>query len=122
LEELFEYLAERFDSDHWKLTERQGRMLGKPAAILANSLWQKLCVYLPDILGNWVRNTPGAAAFLMTAGIVIGPKVMQQARLNRERKAIPVQIETTETKKPVASQPQPAIESGGIPVAEGKVA
>lgn len=119
LEEAFEWLAERFHSDHWKLTDRQGRMLGKPTAVLANSMWQRLCVYLPEILGAWVQNTPGAAAFLMAAGIVIGPKVMQQARLNRAGRVIPAKPQAA-SKQP-AAPPQSTAHIGGIPVATGKV-
>lgn len=115
LTEGFEWLADRFQSEHWKLTERQGRMLGKPAAQLANSLWQKLCVYLPEVLGAWIANTPGAAATLMACGVVIGPKVMLQVRLNRQRRGVP------NKSAPAKPAPQPMAEAGGIPASAGMV-
>ena len=68
--EFFEWMAERFDSDHWKLSERQARMLGKPTAILADAMWRKLTALLPDIIGQWCESTPGATAFLFAFGIV----------------------------------------------------
>ena len=95
LGELFDYLSEKMDSEHWKLTERQARILGKPAHTLVNALWQKLLIMLPDILGKWCETTPGAAAFIAACGIVIGPKIWKQKRLKAERPA----------KKPVQSAP-----------------
>jgi hypothetical protein len=101
LSELFEYMAERFESDHWKLTDRQARMIGKASFQLANTLWTKLMDYLPEILGKWCETTPGAAAFLMTFGIVVVPKVIKQAKLSRQRKTNPIPV------KPVTSEPKP---------------
>jgi len=83
--ETFDWLAERFASDHWRLTDRQARMLGRPSAQLLNSLWTKLSNYLPEILSRWCESTPGATAFLLAAGMVITPKVMQQVSISRER-------------------------------------
>lgn len=105
LGELFDWLAERFKSEHWRLNERQARMLGKPGTLLANAMWAKLQAYLPDVLGKWCETTPGALAFLTACGIVIGPKVMQQVRISRERKAhVPVVRESP------SHGPQPAHE------------
>jgi len=84
--ELFEWLAERFKSDHWKLTERQSRMLGRPTAQLLNSLWAKLQTILPDVLGRWCVETPGAAAFIFACGIVVVPKVTKQVGISRARR------------------------------------
>jgi hypothetical protein len=83
--EFFEWLAERFQSHHWKLSDRQARMLGKPSAILANAMWSKLSALLPDIIGQWCESTPGATAFLFAFGIVVVPKVKKQFSLSRER-------------------------------------
>ena len=85
LTESFEWLAERFKSDHWKLTERQARMLGKPTAMLLNSLWSKLQTILPDILAKWCEETPGATAFILACGIVVVPKVAQQVSISRAK-------------------------------------
>lgn len=85
LEEFFDSLAERFESDHWKLTDRQARMLGKPAAQLANALWAKLMQFLPDVLSRWCESTPGATAFLFAVGIVVVPKVKTQISISRQR-------------------------------------
>lgn len=87
LAEFFDWMAERFKSDHWKLNERQARMLGKPGTLLANALWAKLQAYLPEVLGKWCETTPGALAFLTACGIVIGPKVMQQMQISKRRAA-----------------------------------
>ena len=86
LEELFDWLSVKFKSDHWELSERQARMLGKPTAQLLNSLWAKLQTVLPEILGKWIDSTPGAAALLLAGGIVIGPKVAKQVAISRERR------------------------------------
>lgn len=85
LSEMFDWMAERFQSEHWKLTDRQVRILGKPTAQLLNSLWAKLNVILPDILARWCDDTPGATAFILACGIVVGPKVGKQIRLSRAK-------------------------------------
>ncbi len=90
VEELFEWLAEKFQSDHWKLSERQARMLGKPTAQLLNALWAKLKTRIPDILAQWCETTPGATAFLVAVGIVVIPKATKQLALSRERRRVPV--------------------------------
>lgn len=86
LSEFFAWLAQKFDNENWKLTERQERMLGKPAAQLANSLWVRLQTLLPDVIARWCMETPGAFAFLTVAGLVITPKIMNQIKVSRERK------------------------------------
>lgn len=85
--EFFDWLSEHFDSDHWKLTERQVRILGRPSAQLANSIWAQLMRYIPDILTRWCESTPGATAFLLACGIVIVPKAKQQWSISRKRKS-----------------------------------
>ena len=85
LTEFFGWMAEKFQSDHWKLTDRQARMLGRPTAQLMNSLWARLADYLPDVITQWCDRTPGAMAFLMAAGMVVGPKVAQQISISRKR-------------------------------------
>ena len=99
IEELFNFLAERFNSEHWKLTSTQSRILGRPAAQLANALWKRLQNYLPDILGRWCEETPGAMAFIIACGIVVAPKVTKQISLSRERAqstAVCVERQTSE--------------------------
>ena len=85
--EFFDWLATKFDNDNWKLTDRQSRMLGKPTAQLANSLWARLQTILPDVIARWCAETPGAFAFLSACGLVVLPKVMNQIKVSRERKA-----------------------------------
>ena len=85
LEEFFGWLAERFESDHWKLTDRQARMLGRPTAQLLDSVWAKLCGILPDVIARWCASTPGATAFLLAAGLVVVPKVAKQITISRSR-------------------------------------
>jgi hypothetical protein len=87
LEETFGWVAEKFDSDHWKLTERQTRMLAKPTAELLSSLYAKLGTFLPAILLGWCEATPGLMGFILTSGIVIGPKVATQFKLSRSRRS-----------------------------------
>jgi hypothetical protein len=86
LEEMFDWWAEKFDSAHWKLTERQSRMLAKPTAELLSSLYLKIGVLLPGWLMSWCEATPGLMGFLLTSGIVIGPKVAVQFQLSRSRR------------------------------------
>lgn len=122
LEETFSFLAGRFGSEHWLLTERQSRMLGRPATVLANAVWDKLKVRLPDILGRWCETTPGAAAFLLAAGIVITPKVITQVRLSRSAKQTPRQPEPSAESAPVHRSPRPAPAPGPhIPVMTGVI-
>ena len=107
LEEGFDFLAERFDSGHWKLTERQSRMLGRPTAQLLSTLWTKLSFLLPDQLAKWCASTPGLAGFVLTSAIVIGPKVAQQWSVSRQRRSLPEQPKrNTPGPVPVAPRPQ----------------
>jgi hypothetical protein len=118
LAELFDYLSEAFDSEHWTLTERQLRMLGRPTAQLLNSLWAKLKERIPDALANWCETTPGAMAFATAFGLVVVPKAAKQWNLSRERKqtGAPAKKPAPVTnKQPIEMQPGP----GGIPVAVG---
>jgi hypothetical protein len=86
LAEFFDWMSERFKSDHWKLTDRQSRILGRPSAQLLNSIWAKLQDYLPDILARWCETTPGATAFILACGIVVLPKAKKQFTISRERR------------------------------------
>lgn len=92
LEEGFDFLAERFDSEHWKLTERQSRMLGRPTTELLTSIWTKLSLLLPDQLAQWCTAMPGLAGFVLTSSIVVGPKIAQQLAVSRQRRAAPKRV------------------------------
>lgn len=118
LGELFDWLADRFESDHWKLSERQMRILGGPSFRLANVLWKRLEERLPDILIGWCESTPGAAAFIMACGIVVGPKIAKQLRLSKGPK--PVKEPRVEDRPaPRRSAAPPAPGEPHIPVAVG---
>ena len=106
--EMFDWLGERFESDHWSLTERQARMLGRPSAQLLNALWLKLQVILPDILARWCEQTPGATAFILACGIVVVPKVTTQISISRERAREKKKKQTMVGKAPAAPGPVPA--------------
>jgi len=86
LEEAFDWLAQKFDSAHWKLTDRQSRMLGRPTAQLLGSLYAKIGTFLPGVLARWCESTPGAMGFLLASGIVIGPKIATQFQVSRARR------------------------------------
>jgi hypothetical protein len=116
LTEFFDWLALRAKSDHWQLSERQGRMLARPLATVLDSLWARLQVLLPDVLGRWCESTPGAMALLMAAGLVIGPKVAKQAAMVRARKkTVPMVKETKPdpVRAPAPAAPLPAGPVGG---------
>jgi hypothetical protein len=89
LEEGFDFLADRFNSEHWKLTEKQSQMLGGPTAQLLSSVWTKLSYLLPDQIARWCVSTPGLAGFVIVSSVVIGPKVMQQLTISRQKKSAP---------------------------------
>jgi hypothetical protein len=102
LGEMFDWLSERFQSDHWKLNERQTRLLGKPTALMLNSIWARLQNLLPDLIANWCEETPGAMDFIIMAGMIVGPKVAKQIVISRERaKAAPAQKPKDEMKPSV---------------------
>jgi hypothetical protein len=86
LEEAFGWMAKKFESDHWKLTDRQSRMLGRPTTQLLTSLWSKVGAFLPEMLARWCETTPGLAGFILAGGIVVGPKVAHQFALSRSRR------------------------------------
>lgn len=107
LGELFDWLAERFESDHWRLTDRQTRMLGRPAAQMLNAIWGKLQVYIPDILGKWCEDTPGATAFILACGIVVVPKVTKQVAISRQRAKTRGPVIAPQPARPQAVPPKP---------------
>lgn len=82
LVEIFDWLADRFESDHWKLTDNQVSMLGEPTAQLLGGVWTKLAEKLPDMLVS----TPGATAFLFACTVVVVPKAAQQVAVSRARR------------------------------------
>ena len=129
LEESFDWLAEKFDSAHWKLTERQSRMLAKPTAELLGSLYMKIGAFLPAILLGWCEATPGLMGFLLTSGIVVGPKVAVQFQLSRSRaRAARNKVGPQRVPAPIRPTPAAAPHSqatGGVgmatPVPSGKL-
>ena len=88
LEEGFDFLADRFESEHWKLTERQSRMLGGPTTQLLSSVWSKVAQMLPAQLAQWCMSMPGLAGFILVSAIVVGPKVTTQIAVSRKRKSL----------------------------------
>lgn len=118
LEEAFDWLSEKFDSEHWKLSERQSRMLGRPTVMLMNSIWLKLRDRLPDVLLRWCESTPGAAAFITAAGIVIVPKVMTQVSLSKRKKLAPAQEGEKKTDAPshISAPAGPSAAKEGSPI------
>lgn len=117
LAEFFDWLSVRFKSDHWKLTDRQARMLGRPSAQLLNSMWARLQNYLPEILAKWCVETPGATAFILACGLVVTPKVMEQVRISRERAKLSRQ--TIQGRQPGAPK-APGAPAGWKPMVVGR--
>jgi hypothetical protein len=105
--EAFDWLAERFESDHWKLTERQARMLGRPTAQLLNSMWARLAEFLPGILSRWCEETPGATAFILAASLIVVPKVARQVTISRERQKADPRGSQTSAAGQKGAHPQP---------------
>jgi hypothetical protein len=118
LEEAFEWLAEKFDSDHWELTERQSRMLGKPTAQLLTSLYGKLSTLLPEWVARWAESTPGAAAFVVAAVIIVTPKVKKQVSISRARRRTPTPVEGARAAHPPVATIRP---TSARPVGVGEV-
>jgi hypothetical protein len=103
--EFFDWLSERFQSNHWKLTDRQARMLGRPTAQMLNSIWIKLQTFLPNILARWCEETPGATAFILACGIVVAPKVAKQVQISRERRKAKPVIQSPRPQQPAPKTP-----------------
>lgn len=89
LEEAYAWLAEKFDSDHWNLTERQSRMLSGPTTELLGSVWMHIQRILPDLIARWAASTPGLMDFALIFGLVTGPKVAKQFAISRQRRRGP---------------------------------
>jgi hypothetical protein len=83
--EMFDILAEHFGSDHWRLGPRQVRMLGAPLTALLRHVWKKLAEKIPDVLARWCEETPGATMLVVSLGLVVVPRVVQQGKLNKQR-------------------------------------
>ena len=89
LEEAYGWMADKFDSDHWALTERQSRMLGGPTTQLLGSVWMHAQRLIPEILARWANSTPGLMDFVLVFGLVTGPKVAKQFAVSRQRRQRP---------------------------------
>jgi len=86
-------------------------------------MWVKMQNYLPDVLGRWCEETPGATAFILAAGLVIGPKVSMQIKISRERKRNRPAIRPTQSESgPVAvEKPKDKPAQSGVIWSEGGV-
>lgn len=113
LAEFFDWIAAKFDSDHWKLSERQARMLGMPLTQVLNTVWAELCRALPGPIARWIESTPGAMKLLIAAGIVLTPKIKQQLSISRERRALKKKRDPNRPAPPVS--PRPAAGGFGVP-------
>jgi hypothetical protein len=87
LEESFSWVADRFDSAHWLLTERQSKMLTGPTTQLMGSLWTRVQQLLPEWLARWSSETPGLVDCVFAFSLVLGPKIGQQVAISRVRRA-----------------------------------
>lgn len=81
VEQLFEMIAEWRQMEHWKLTERQSRILGRPLFRMVNVCWAKLVEKLPD----YIVTIPGLAGTCLALGIVATPKILKDRAISTER-------------------------------------
>jgi hypothetical protein len=109
LEEAYAWAAEKFDSDHWNLTERQSRMLSGPTTELLGSMWMHLQRILPEILARWASSTPGLMDFALMFGLITGPKAAKQFALSRARRRGPQR-----PRRPGAPVPVPPRSGGAV--------
>lgn len=107
----FDWLAEKFDSDHWRLTDNQADMLAEPTAQLLGSAWTHVQRMLPLWLERWSQETPGLMDFVLAFSFVVGPKAAQQFALSRERRRNPKPKQRrAEPRQGAGPQPVPAPE------------
>jgi hypothetical protein len=103
-----DHLATWLDSDHWRISEGQQRLLGKPYATLANGMWGKVKQMLPGWLASTCETTPGLAGSFMVTAAVFGPKVMQQLIVSRMKKKAGPRIVKPNNEPAPAPAPAPA--------------
>lgn len=118
--EIFDWIADKAESDHWKLSERQARIWGRPTAQLANACWMKLQLLLPEIFGQWCQTFPGLFGFVTVGAIVVGPKVGKQIKISRERRRGKKVIVGSPASPPAPPNAQPH-SHGGLIYEEGHV-
>lgn len=114
--EFFDFLGDYFKSDHWKLKERQARMLAEPGTQLVNASWQKIAQFLPEALQRWCEQTPGLVAFVLASGFIVLPRVKTQITISRERskpkpRVVPTAqspgVQTIDNSAPIMDGPGP---------------
>lgn len=103
----FHWIAARCESAHWELDESEVSMLAKPTAQVLSHFYAKL----PDFLTRWCDTTPGLGALVVMSAIVIGPKVVHQQSLSRERRSKPARAQQPQA---VPRRPQTAGPVGEI--------
>lgn len=108
--DLFDYFAGKFDSEHWKLNERNRDRIGRPGAACINSCIQRVMDALPDAVGNSAMEHPEWAALVLAVGTVTAPRAIKQLKLSKTKV-------TKKENKPTVDVETPAV--GGVPVARG---
>lgn len=113
--DIFDYLAVRFDSDHWKLKPNNRERIGRPFAASVNGAIQAVLDYLPDSASVIAAAHPEWAAFGLAIGGAIVPRALKQLKVSRERKR-------GNDRKPEQRTSKSAPSSGGIvPVMVGTI-
>lgn len=111
LAELCDWIAESLKADHWRLSDRQKRMVARPLTILLNSLWARLSEFLPKFFAEWCERTPGLFGSVTACTIVFGPKLWKQIEINRQRRRL-----RQEPPPGAASAPRSSQKPAGGPV------
>ena len=85
LDDNFAALADRFGSDHWKLSTKQRDRLALPVAAILNGMFQYLFDWLPDFVGDTASEHPEYPAAATTGAAILIPRVVKQYRISKQR-------------------------------------
>ena len=115
-EQLFEMIAEMRQMEHWKLTDRQSKILARPLYRMVNAIWAKLVEKLPD----YVTSIPGLAGTCLALGIVAPPKILKDRSISIERAQTARKSVGSQAATPGAAGPaQPKVDPNWKPIIFG---
>jgi hypothetical protein len=105
IEGLFKGASWFFDSDHWLVSPLEARVLSQPGAEMLNYIWLSHRDEISNRFVEWMLSTPGALGLIMGGGIILGPRIVQQVKVSRERRPA---VSVPRQPAPDAPQTRPA--------------
>lgn len=87
LDDIFGGLADRFESEHWKLKPERRDKIARPLCAVMNETMDAVMSALPGAAGDAARSHPEFAMLAVALGSAVLPRALKQVRISRARAA-----------------------------------